>query len=162
MHTDDSGQRTVETRIPDATLGLTTFDDYFLERCFGCSVPNCKEKHGEKQPDRRLSQDRLRDMMHNPECGLVVDGKWGKTDLVFPYAVYEAKKRGSGYEDAKQQIYHACRTYLAMLDDLVRNPDNVAEYQTTDSEKYQLFAFTSCGSYWEVYVAWNFLNTCVS
>ena len=55
VRTDNGGQRTVETRIPDATLGLTTFDDYFLERCFWCSVPDCKEQHGEKQPDRRLS-----------------------------------------------------------------------------------------------------------
>ncbi|KAG7293521.1 hypothetical protein NEMBOFW57_003573 [Staphylotrichum longicolle] len=100
-------------------------------------------------------------MMHNPKCGLVVDGAWGKTDLVFPYAVYEAKKRGDGYDEAKQQIYHACRTYLAMLDDLVRDPDNVAEYQTEDSKKYQLFAFMSCGSYWEVYIAWNFFDSCL-
>lgn len=162
MQTDDSGQRTVELWIPDATLGLTTFDDFALERCFGCSVTDCKEQHGEKQPDRRLSQDRLHDMMHNPQCGLVVDGAWGKTDLAFPYAVYEAKKRGAGYDEAKQQIYHACRTYLGMLDDLVRDPDNVAEYQTKNSKNYQLFAFMSCGSYWEVYIAWNFFNSCVS
>ena len=100
-------------------------------------------------------------MMNNGDCGLVVDGVWGKTDLVFPFAVYEAKKRASSYKDAEEQTYHACKTYLAMLDDLARNPDNVAEYQTAGSSKYQLFAFTSCGSYWEVYVAWNFLNKCV-
>ncbi|KAH0523231.1 hypothetical protein TsFJ059_008266 [Trichoderma semiorbis] len=48
-----------------------------------------------------------------------------------------------------------------MLDDLVRNPDNVAEYQMEESSKYQLFAFTSCGSYWQVFVSWNMRNDCM-
>ncbi|KAH6619652.1 hypothetical protein B0J18DRAFT_434662 [Chaetomium sp. MPI-SDFR-AT-0129] len=159
---DDSGQTTVKTRIPDGTLGLRAYDDYELKRGYRCDDPACKEDHSTKQPDQRLSEDRLRAMMHNPECALIVDGVWGKTDLVFPFAVYEAKKGASSYEieAAESQIHHACQTYLAMLDDLARNPDNVAEYQTTESSKYQLFAFTSCGSYWEVYVAWKFLDDC--
>ncbi|KAM7190145.1 hypothetical protein V8F33_009622 [Rhypophila sp. PSN 637] len=160
MEKDDNGQCTLKTRIPDGTLGLRAYDDYDLKRGYICDVPDCKEDHSTKQPDKRLSEDRLKAMMHNPECALVVDGVWGKTDLVFPFAVYEAKKRASSYEAAESQIYHACLTYLAMLDDLARNPDNVAEYQTADSSKYQLFAFTSCGSYWEVYVGWNFLDAC--
>lgn len=137
-------------RIPDATLGLRAYDDYDLKRGYVCEVPDCKEDHSSKQPDKRLSQDRLKAMMHNHECALVVDGVWGKTDLIFPFAVYEAKKRPTSYEAAENQIYHACKTYLAMLDDLARNPDEVDEYQTEESDKYQLFAFTSCGSYWEV------------
>ncbi|KAI5456645.1 hypothetical protein BGZ63DRAFT_467840 [Mariannaea sp. PMI_226] len=157
---NDDGQGTVKMRIPDATLGLKTYDDYYLKRGYVCSVQDCKEDHSTKQPDKRLSQDRLKAMMHNPECGLVVDGVWGKTDLVFPFAVYEAKKRASSFGAAEDQIYHACMTYLAMLDDLVRNPDNVAEYQTEDSSRYQLFAFTSCGSYWEVYIAWKLCDSC--
>ncbi|KAL1857448.1 hypothetical protein VTK73DRAFT_8093 [Phialemonium thermophilum] len=157
---DDTGHKAMKMRIPDATMGLKTYDDYDLRRGFMCTVPDCKEDHSSKQPDKRLSQGRLSAMMHNCECGLVVDGVWGKTDLVFPFALYEAKKRASSFEAAEEQIYHACKTYLAMLDDLARNPDNVAEYQTEDSSKYQLFAFTSCGSYWEVYIAWNFLNSC--
>ncbi|KAK4145487.1 uncharacterized protein C8A04DRAFT_10624, partial [Dichotomopilus funicola] len=159
---DDSGQITVKTRIPDGTLGLRAYDDYDLKRGYPCTVPACKEDHSTKKPDQRLSEDRLRAMMLNPECALIVDGVWGKTDLVFPFAVYEAKKGASSYEieAAESQIHHACQTYLAMLDDLARNPDNVAEYQTTESSKYQLFAFTSCGSYWEVYVAWKFLDDC--
>ncbi|KAK3293175.1 uncharacterized protein B0H64DRAFT_403672 [Chaetomium fimeti] len=158
--TDDREQTAVKTRIPDATLGLKAYDAFELSRRYTCAVPDCEEEHNTKQPDKRLSQERLAAMMHNPECGLIVDGSWGNTDIVFPYAVYEAKKRASSYEAAEDQIYHACKTYLAMLDDLARNPDNVAEYQTKDSSKYQLFAFTSCGPYWEVYVAWNFLDSC--
>lgn len=114
------------------------------------------------QPDKRLLDGDLLSMMHDPQCGLIVDGVWGKTDLLFPFAVYEAKKRAINSTQAEDQIHHACRTYLGMLDDLVRNPDNVAEYQTEESSKYQLFAFTSCGSYWQVFVSWNMRNDCVS
>lgn len=162
MEKDGTGQKVMKTRIPDATLGLKTYNGYALKHGYRCTISDCKEDHSYKQPNQRLSKERLDAMMHNGECGLVVDGVWGKTDLVFPFAVYEAKKRASSFEAAKEQIYHACKTYLAMLDDLARNPDNVAEYQTKDSSRYQLFAFTSCGSYWEVYVAWNFLASCVS
>ncbi|GAM43803.1 hypothetical protein TCE0_060f18913 [Talaromyces pinophilus] len=157
---DGTGQNVMKRRIPDATLGLKTYDEFDLKHGYECTVPDCKEDHSSKQPDKRLSKNRLRAMMHNRECGLVVDGVWGKTDLVFPFALYEAKKRASSFEAAEEQIYHACKTYLAMLDDLARNPDNVAEYQTEDSSRYQLFAFTSCGSYWQVYVAWNLLDRC--
>jgi len=155
-----NGEIDVKIKIPDATLGLKAYDDYDLEHGFICGITDCPHDH--KQPDKRLHKDKLGAMMHNPNCGLVVDGVWGKTDLVFPFAVYEAKKRALSYEAAEDQIYHACRTYLAMLDDLARNPNNVSEYQTEKSHRYQLFAFTSCGSYWEVFVAFKFLETCVS
>jgi hypothetical protein len=49
-----------------------------------------------------------------------------------------------------------------MLDDLARNPNNVTEYQTEESSKYQLFAFASCGSYWQVFMAWKMLDNCMS
>ncbi|KAM5358076.1 hypothetical protein ACJZ2D_015613 [Fusarium nematophilum] len=137
---DNNGQFAVKTRIPDATMGLKSYDSYFLKRGYICTDPDCKDDHIAKQPDERLSENLLSDMMQNPECGLIVDG------------VYAA---------AEEQIYHACRTYLAMLDDLARNPDNVSEYQSQGSDRYQLFAFTSCGSYWQVFIAWNFMNDCM-
>jgi len=162
VEADDSGQKTVKIRIPDATMGLKAYDDWDLKHGYVCTIPSCTEDHSTKQPDQRLSQNRLSDMMHNPECSLVVDGVWGKTDLVFPFAVYEAKKRSTSDEDAKDQVYHACKTYLAMLDDLARDPEDVTKYQTKESSRYQFFAFTSCGPVWEVYLAWNFLDSCVS
>lgn len=143
-------------------MGLKSYDNYFLERGYVRTDPDCSNDHIAKQPDERLSEDLLSAMMQNPECGLIVDGVWGKADLIFPFAVYEAKKRATSFDDAEEQIYHACRTYLAMLDDLARNPNNVSEYQSEESDKYQLFAFTSCGSYWQLFVAWNFVNNCVS
>ncbi|KAJ6783575.1 hypothetical protein PWT90_06792 [Aphanocladium album] len=123
---------------PDATIGLKSYDEFFLKRGYICSVPDCEEDHDNMQPDERLSEDKLQAMMRNPNCGLVAND----------------------YEHAESQVFHACMTYLAMLDDLVRNPDSVTEYQTRESSKYQLFAFVSCGAYWQVFVAWNMLGAC--
>ncbi|KAI1506256.1 hypothetical protein F5X99DRAFT_366115 [Biscogniauxia marginata] len=156
----NDGERTVKKRIPDATFGLRAYNDYDIKQGYTCTVPDCLEDHTSKQPDKRLSEDRLRSMMHNPECGLVVDGVWGDVDLLFPFAVYEAKKQATSYEAAEDQIFHACRTYLAMLDDLARDPNNVAEYQTEESSRYQFFAFISCGSHWKVYMVWKMAESC--
>ncbi|PNP51628.1 hypothetical protein THARTR1_07745 [Trichoderma harzianum] len=161
LDVDKAGNKTVKKRITDATIGLRSYDDFFLQRGYICNAPDCKDDHATMQPDKRLSDHDLRSMMCDPECGRILDGTWGKTELLFPFAVYEAKKRATNYGQAEDQIYHACRTYLAMLDDLARNPDNVAEYQTEESSKYQLFAFTSCGSYWQVFMAWNMLHDCM-
>ncbi|KAF4456893.1 hypothetical protein F53441_1104 [Fusarium austroafricanum] len=159
---DDNGdQSVVKIKIPDATIGLVSYDNGFLEQGYICNNPNRKDNHSAQEPDERLPEELLAAMMNNHKCGLVVDGVWGKTDLLFPFAVYEAKKRAHSYAAAEEQIYRACRTYLAMLDDLARNPDNISEYQSEDSKRYQLFAFTSCGAYWEVFVAWNFINDCM-
>jgi hypothetical protein len=114
------------------------------------------------QPHESLSQNRIIDQMHIRDCGLIVDGIWGESGIIFPFAVYEAKKHTITYEQAEDQIYHACKTYLAMLDDLARDPADVTKYQSEESEHYQFFCFTSCGSYWEVYIAWHFLGSCVS
>lgn len=66
------------------------------------------------------------------------------------------------YEEAEDQIYHACQTYLAMLDDLAHDPSDVSKYQTDTSSSYQIFAFTSCGSYWQIFAAFNLLDDYVS
>lgn len=162
LEVDHLGNESVKRRIPDATIGLRSYDNFFLKRGYTCDVKDCTQDHSRIQPDKRLSEKRLLDMMYNPECGLVIDGVWGKTELLFPFAVYEAKKRAMSYEQAENQIYHACQTYLAMLDDLARNPSDVSEYQTDTSSRYQIFAFTSCGSYWQVFAAYNLLDDCVS
>ena len=58
-------------------------------------------------------------MTQQPQNALVVDGVGGKADIVFPCAIYEAKKRYVSTEKAEYQIYHAARTYLAMLHDKI-------------------------------------------
>ena len=100
--------------------------------------------------------------MHNRECGLVVDGIWGESTIVFPFAVYEAKKPSGTTKQAEDQAYHALRTYLGMLDDLGRDPTDISKYQSKESERCQLFGFVSCGSHWFVYCAWHWLSNAVS
>ncbi|KAL7946741.1 hypothetical protein V8C42DRAFT_364048, partial [Trichoderma barbatum] len=82
-------------------------------------------------------------------------------EIIFPFSAYEAKSSNEFDSAVTKQIYDVCRTYLAMLDDLARNPNNVNEYQTKESSRFQFFAFTSTGSYWKVYVAWSFLEVCM-
>lgn len=159
---DIDGTKTVKKRIPDATFGLTTYDSDALHLNHEFMAAGYQADYSNKQPDDRLSQDRLRDMMYNSMCSLVVDGAWGEASIVFPFAVYEAKKRVEDYEDARQQIQHACQIYLSMLDDLARDPYNVAKYQTKKAPPCQMFAFVSHGSQWGVYVAWSSFETCVS
>ncbi|UKZ53379.1 hypothetical protein TrVGV298_007171 [Trichoderma virens] len=157
---DTDGNEIVKTRIPDATFGLTTYDSSAIDLNREFMVAGYQADYSNKQPDDRLSKDRLKAMTHNPQCGLVVDGVWGEADIVFPFAVYEAKKRVEDYEDAKQQIQHACQIYLSMLDDLARDPKNVAKYQTEGSHPCQMFALVSHGSRWSVYMVWSSFETC--
>lgn len=157
---DAHNNLSVKRRIPDATMGLRTYSDSDLDHGYTCDVVDCKINHDSMQPHESLLDCRIDAQMHERQCGLIVDGIWGERNLIFPFAVYEAKKRASTWEQAEAQIYHAFKVYLAMLDDLARDPLNVTEYQSKDSEHYQLFGFTSCGPYWEVYIAWNFLGRC--
>lgn len=157
---DADKKKIVKARIPDATFGLTTYDPRALYVSRDFLAAGHQADYSNKQPDDRLSQHRLKSMTNNTSCSLVVDGVWGDADLVFPFAVYEAKKRTTDHQEAKQQIQHACQIYLSMLDDLARNPDNVAEYQSIKSPHSQMFAFASHGSQWAVYVAWTSKETC--
>jgi hypothetical protein len=70
-------------------------------------------------------------MTQQPQSALVVDGVWGMADIVFSSAIYE---RYVSIEKAEYQIYHAARTYLAMLDDLARDPANFSQYQSEESK----------------------------
>jgi len=129
----------IKFKIPDATLGLAS---YRHEELDATSREFCSTAHPS------LAKDALMLQMFLRKCGLVVDPKWGNPDLLFPFGVYEAKKSPIYHEDAKSQVYHAATTYLSMLDDLARNPQKLAEYQSPDSDKYQIFCFTSAGPQW--------------
>ncbi|KAF2124637.1 hypothetical protein P153DRAFT_252837, partial [Dothidotthia symphoricarpi CBS 119687] len=154
VETDEHDNVSVKRRIPDATMGLRSYDS--LE---SLDHP-CKVDHKNKKSHESLLKKRLRAQMRDPDSGLIVDGIWGESNLLFPFAVYEAKKRATTWEQAENQIQHACLSYLAMLDDLARDPTDVTRYQSQESDGYQVFAFTSCGSYWQVYIAWNCLGYC--
>lgn len=159
---DANNNKSVKRRIPDATMGLRTYSNSNLEHGYTCTVVDCKINHDSMQPHKSLLDYRIDAQMYDKQCGLIVDGIWGESNLIFPFAVYEAKKRTSTWEQAEHQVYHAFKVYLAMLDDLARDPLDITEYQCQESMHYQLFGFTSCGSYWKVYIAWNFLDRCVS
>ncbi|QYT02930.1 hypothetical protein H0G86_009912 [Trichoderma simmonsii] len=157
VETDSNGELSVKRRIPDATFGIKTFDGICNRLGFPAYRRDLK-----KEPEPLLLECRLREMMRNKSCGLVVDGVWGETGLIFPFAAYEAKSKSHRYDDsAEKQVQHACQTYLAMLDDLARDPNNVTEYQTKESSQFQFFAFTSSASFWEVHVAWSSLEECM-
>lgn len=143
-------------------MGLRTYDASNLKHGYVCEVDGCTANHDSMQPNKSLLDTRIDLQMHDRQCGLIVDGLWGESNLIFPFAVYEAKKRVSAWEQAEDQVYHAFQVYLAMLDDLARDPSDVTRYQCKESEDYQLFGFTSCGSSWRVYIAWYYLDGCVS
>jgi hypothetical protein len=149
-------------RTPDLTLGLATYPSNAVEheeKTPSTDAPGWSVSRGAHWS---LCKDRLRTQVGCPETGLIVDGKWGEVDLVFPWAVYEAKKRSTSYEDAEYQVFHAANVYLGMLDDLARSPDDPTKFQTSESDKYQMFAFSSSGAYWLVYAVYPFLGGCVS
>lgn len=150
----------MKKRIPDATMGLRAYTNMTFN-IPECDTEECIIEHG-NFPHKSLSKEKLISMTGTQECGLVVDGLWGKADIVFPWGVYEAKRKNINPEKAEDQIYHAVKTYLAMLDDLARDPEDVGRYQSKESKNYQMFCFTSCGPHWGIYIAWSSDNSCVS
>jgi hypothetical protein len=138
-----TGDSAVVNRIPDATFGLATFSDSTSDSPF--------------QADE-LSRDRLERLLLHRKCGLLCDPKWGETDLVFPFAVYEAKGWSGDCREARRQACQGGACYLDMLDNLARTPGPVGSakvYQTTRSHKYQVFALTSFGAYWHLLVGYR-------
>jgi hypothetical protein len=138
-----TGASTVIQRIPDATFGLTTFSEYEPDLSV-CAT--------------ELRRTRLEKLLLHRKCGLLADPKWGETDLVFPFAVYEAKGWAGDYREARRQACLAGATYLDMLDDLARKPGpvgSVKPYQTITSHYYQVFALTSFGAHWHLLVGYR-------
>ncbi|KAL7905381.1 hypothetical protein GGI35DRAFT_460569 [Trichoderma velutinum] len=157
---DSDGKKIVKTRTPDATFGLATYDLKTLHRNREFMAAGYQANYISRELDDRLSQHRLKSMTNNLNCSLVVDGSWGNANIVFPFAVYEAKKKEADYRNAKQQVQHALQIYLSMLDDLARSPNDVTKYQSANSSHCPMFAFVSYGSQWAVYVAWSSSKTC--
>ena len=93
-----------------------------------------------------LIKERLHKQLHHRNCGLVVDPRWGHVDLIFPFAVYEAKKKKKSLDDAERQLLEAGSIYLGMLDDLQRDPHNHDRYQSGIEVLPLMFGFTSNGS----------------
>lgn len=138
-----TGETKLVQRTPDATFGLATFS----------SAKQTRSIYADE-----LRRDRLEKLLLHRKCGLISDPDWGEIDLVFPFAVYEAKGWSGDCREARRQACTAAATYLDMLDNLGRKPgplDSAKPYQTTTSHQYQVFALTSFGSHWHILVGYR-------
>lgn len=109
-----------------------------------------------------MTKERIHKQLFHRRCGLVVDPRWGNVDLIFPWAIFEAKKNSVPLEDAERQIYEASSVYLAMLDDLTRDPECPDRYQSTLTNGPQLFAFANSGRLFWIYSVFDWFGDYVS
>ncbi|VUC32087.1 unnamed protein product [Clonostachys rosea] len=132
------------TRIPDATFGLATFQPKHYQNAIA---------------SYDLDARRLQALALHRNCGLLSDPRWGDSDLVFPFAVYEAKGWGGDPREARRQACSAAAAYLDLLDALARHPGREGKrdgaYQTTEGRSSQVFALTSFGAHWHVLVGYR-------
>ncbi|KAJ5167275.1 uncharacterized protein N7482_006056 [Penicillium canariense] len=141
------GQPKFIRRIPDATFGLATFQ------------PTDYPDYPESLDAWDLDHDRLEALLLHRHCGLIADPHWGDTNLVFPFAVYEAKGWSGDPREARHQASSAGAVYLDMLDNLARKPGiaggNNRPYQTAQSCNHQVFVLTSFGAHWHILVGYK-------
>lgn len=140
-------------RIPDITFGLSS---YF------CSDP---QDEGVDERERRIRRSLQRQRLASSIWtfnghSLIADGKWGQCTILFPFAVYEAKKDQNSETGVKIQLKLAMNAYLKMLDRLARQPEKMEEYQSSRSAIFPIFGFTSNGNMWWMYV--GYLPNCVT
>ncbi|KAI6365431.1 hypothetical protein MCOR25_005358 [Pyricularia grisea] len=158
------GKPTFIRCVPDATFGLSTFSenrklDY---KCYNNDrYPFIEVSDYDKDfATRELDKTRLEALAIHRKCGLLADPSWGEADLVFPFAVYEAKSSNATCGQADFQVEKATLVYLRMLDHLARKPGAKALheenlYQTLDSGSFQTFTLTSIGPEWSVMVGYR-------
>ncbi|QKX60470.1 uncharacterized protein TRUGW13939_07615 [Talaromyces rugulosus] len=132
--------------IPDITFGLSVYES------------GDPEDEGVDERERRIRRSLEETQLGNniwelDGLSLVTDPKWGEHTLLFPFAVYEAKKDEKSEVQVKLQLKLAFNTYLQMLDNLVRQPGK-KEYQSPESRIFPIFGFTSSGSMWKMYVGY--------
>lgn len=134
-------------RIPDITFGLSSYS---------FSDPDDEGVDARERRIRRsLQKDSLNISIYTfNEHSLIADGKWGECTILFPFAVYEAKKDQNSTVGVKIQLKLAFNAYLGMLDRLVRQPGNTEEHQSSQSAVFPIFGFTSNGRDWRMYVGY--------
>ena len=140
-----TGQSKFVTRIPDATFGLATFQPKHYQNAIA---------------SYELDAERLQALALHRNCGLRADPRWGEANLVFPFAVYEAKGWKGDPREARHQACSAAAEYLDLLDALARRPGlsdrpGGAAYQMPESRSSQVFALTSFGAHWHVMVGYR-------
>lgn len=127
--------------IPSNVSRWDSASDY----TFGLAIPQDASR---TRPWRNLIQDNWKDV-----SGLMYNfSREGQSRLAFPWAVYEAKK---GNCDVLHQAALSAEICLRMLNDLALEPglpNDLRPYQTPTSDCFQVFAFTSEGPIWTIYV----------
>jgi hypothetical protein len=148
----------IRKRYPDITFGLATSWNAAVQH-------QIKHKNGDIACDQHhieahasLTKERIHKQLFHRRCGLVVDPRWGSVDLIFPWAIFEAKKASVPLEDAELQLYEGASIYLAILDDLARDPKSPDRYQEIKGNGPQLFGFASSGRLLWIYTAFDFLG----
>ncbi|KAF1970805.1 hypothetical protein BU23DRAFT_368284, partial [Bimuria novae-zelandiae CBS 107.79] len=139
-----TGKAGFAKRIPDASFGLATFRPGHYQNVVA---------------SYELDAERLQALALHRYCGLISDPRCGEADLVFPFAVYEAKGWSGDPREARHQACAAGATYLDMLDALARVPGppdaEKRDYQFDGSQNAQVFALTSFGAQWHVMVGYR-------
>ncbi|KAH0556940.1 hypothetical protein GP486_005271 [Trichoglossum hirsutum] len=89
--------------------------------------------------------------------GLTFDLEWGGVvKLAFPWAVYQVKSTQNS--DVLSEAALGAEMALRMLNDLALEPgrpDERRAYQTPTSDCFQVFAFTSEGPKWKIYICFR-------
>jgi hypothetical protein len=154
---DDDRHPTLRKRIPDMTFGLASYGkDKLRYKEESCGDGSQNDLHC------TLIRERLQRQMFHKPCGLLVDPRWGHCRLLFPWAVYEAKKTAATWEKAEAQLYETASVYLGMLDDLCRDPNDPSQYQDGAPERHQIFGITSSAQFVRVYRVLSWFGRCVS
>ncbi|KAH7371953.1 hypothetical protein BKA66DRAFT_443745 [Pyrenochaeta sp. MPI-SDFR-AT-0127] len=139
-----TGKSRCVKRIPDASFGLATFHPKHYQNAVA---------------SYELDAERLQALAWHRQCGLISDPRCGEADLVFPFAVYEAKGWNGDPREARQQACAAGAAYLDMLDALARLPgppeETDRDYQFSESRNAQVFAITSFGAQWHIMVGYR-------
>lgn len=135
------GEPKLATRIPDLTIGLARPD-------------------WETGADSLLHPATLERIMLHRDSGLISDPSCDETpNIIFPFAVYEAKGYKGDPRKARHQATEAGAAYLDLLDALSREPDKAGglslPHQTEQSNCAQVFALTSFGPHWHIMVGYK-------
>lgn len=132
------------SRIPDCPFGLSV------------SKKTADVTSGPTSAKSLLNYEDLRHLLLDPHSGLISDPKWLSLDLAFPWAVYEAKKTKT--DSVVEQIRRSSEIYLNMLHDLCLEPglpESARHYQNFEDTQFQVFAMTSEGPFWTLYVCYR-------
>ena len=148
-------------RYPDITFGLATLWDEVVQHQIKHKNGeiSCDLDHTEGHPS--LTKERIQKQLFHRRCGLIVDPRWGSVDLIFPWAIFEAKKSTVPLHEALSQLYDGTSAYLGMLDDLARDPNAPDKYQDIQGNGPQIFAFACSGSALWIYTAFDYYGDLV-